>query len=220
MNGVHDMGGMQGFGPVLREPGEPVFHAEWEARAFALTLAMATPGGWNIDMGRHARERLAPGQYLTSSYYQIWLAGLKTMIMEAGLATAEEMETGVASTPPAKVRRILKADQVAEAMRRGGPADRDPGNSVAGFAAGDRVRVRNFHPTGHTRAPRYLRGARGEISTIHGFHVFPDASAAGKGDQPQWLYSVRFSARDLWGDDANPADHVHADLWESYLEPV
>ncbi len=220
MNGAHDMGGMHGFGPIMREDDEPPFHAAWEGRTLALSLAMAAAGGWTIDMGRHARERMAPADYLASSYYQIWLAGLQTLIEENGLATREEMASGVPDAPGAAVKTVLRADQVAGVLARGAPADRPAGGTPQKYRPGDGVRVRNFHPTGHTRAARYLRGHTGQIVRVHGFHVLPDASAAGRGDQPEWLYCVRFSARELWGEQANARDHVHADQWESYLEPA
>jgi len=218
MNGPHDMGGLQGYGPVVREDNEPPFHSEWERRAFAMTLAMAAPGGWNIDMSRHARERLAPGTYINSSYYEIWFLALQTLIAEQGLASRKEMETGKSSRPAAFGKRVLKASEVADTLARGGPVDREPDSSPV-YQPGDRVRARNDHPAHHTRCPRYVRGHVGTINRVHGFHVFPDSNAFGTGEQPQWLYSVRFAARHLWGDEAHSADHVHVDLWESYLEP-
>lgn len=219
MNGVHDMGGMQDFGPVEPEENEPIFHAEWERRAFALTLATSAPGGWNIDMSRHARESLPPAQYLGSSYYQIWFAGIEKLLSERGLITPEEIETGQMAAPPKPVERILNAEDVTAVMAKGGPADR-PAGAPARFAVGDTVRARNIHPEGHTRLPRYVRGHSGEIIRVHGCHIFPDAHAHGLGERPQWLYSVSFFARELWGEEAAPRDRVHVDLWEPYLEPA
>ena len=217
MNGPQDMGGLQGFGPVIREENEPWFHDEWERRAFALTLAMAKPGGWNIDMSRHSRETLPPAEYVTSSYYQIWFAALQRLIVEKGLVSKDEITTGVSCRPALAGKPVLKAADVAGVLSRGGPVERDP-STLPDFAVGDKIRVLNRHPLHHTRCPRYVRGHIGEIARIHGCHVFPDTNASGEGEHPQWLYSVRFSARELWGDQANPADHVHADLWESYFE--
>ncbi|TCT13236.1 nitrile hydratase [Tepidamorphus gemmatus] len=219
MNGVHDLGGFQNFGPVQPEPDEPVFHADWERRAFALTLAMATPGGWNIDMSRHARESLPPAQYLSSSYYEIWLAGMERLMMARGLVTREEIETGRALVPPVAIPQVLTADMVETVLARGGPADRAPAGP-ARFAPGDAVRARNLHPAGHTRLPRYARGRTGTVARVQGCHVFPDSNAHGRGEAPQWLYSVRFAARELWGEAAAAGDSVHIDLWESYLEPA
>lgn len=219
MNGVHDLGGFQDFGPVQPEPDEPVFHADWERRAFALTLAMAAPGGWNIDMSRHARESLPPAQYLSSTYYEIWLAGIEKLMLARGLVTPEEIEAGRALVAPAPVPRVLTADSVEAVLSRGGPADREP-TGPARFAPGDTVRARNINPAGHTRLPRYARGRTGKVARVQGCHVFPDSNAHGHGEAPQWLYSVRFAARELWGDAAAAGDSVHIDLWESYLEPV
>ncbi|MEJ8573884.1 nitrile hydratase subunit beta [Microbaculum marinum] len=219
MNGVHDMGGMQDFGPVAPEPDEPVFHADWERRAFALTLAVSAPGGWNLDMSRHARESLPPALYLSSSYYQIWLAGIERLLGEAGLVTADEIEAGRPSGPARPVARILRAEDVPATMAKGGPVDRPP-QAAALFSPGDAVRARNINPQGHTRLPRYVRGHPGTIARVHGCHIFPDAHAHGLGERPQWVYSVRFSARDLWGEDAAPGDSVHVDLWEPYLDPA
>jgi nitrile hydratase len=219
VNGVHDMGGMQDFGPVVPEPDEPIFHSEWERRAFALTLAMAAPGGWNLDMSRHARESLPPAQYLASTYYEIWLAGIEKLMGERELVSPEEIEAGRLLAPAAPVARILKAENVAGVMSKGGPVDREAA-APARFSPGDEVRARNIHPEGHTRLPRYVRGHMGKIARVHGCHVFPDAHAHGLGERPQWVYSVRFAARELWGEEAAPRDCVHVDLWEPYLEPA
>ncbi len=219
MNGVHDMGGMQDFGPVAPEPNEPVFHADWERAALALTLAMAAPGGWNIDMSRHARESLPPAQYLSSSYYQIWIAALEKLMAERGLLTHEEIATGAMKAPAKPVERILKAGNVAAVLSKGTPYERQA-DRPARFGAGDAVRARNIHPEGHTRLVRYVRGRRGTVTRVHGCHVFPDSSAHGLGERPHWLYSVRFAARELWGEEASPRDTVQVDLWEPYLDPA
>jgi nitrile hydratase len=205
------------FGPINPEPDEPRFHADWERRVFAFTLAMGAAGGWNIDMARHARELLPALRYWSSSYFEIWLAGLLKLMQERGLVTEAELNSGEMMAAPKPVSRILKAAQVASVLAKGGPADR-PSNKPAKFQIGDRVRTRNMHPAGHTRLPRYARGRLGEIALIHGAHVFPDSSADGKGDDPHWLYTVRFSAQELWGQTSR--DHIHIDLWEPYLEPA
>ena len=219
MNGAQDLGGMMGFGPVQPEENEPVFHAEWERRAFALTLAMGATGAWNLDTSRHARESLDPARYLTSTYYQIWLEGLARLLREASLVTSEELASGRQLAPPGSLKRVLAAGDVEKVMAAGAPTDREP-PAAARFRVGDVVRARNMHPFGHTRLPRYLRGRNGEIVRVNGAHVFPDSHAHGLGEDPQWLYTVRFTARELWGDDRNAADAVHADLWEPYLEPA
>ena len=219
MNGGQDLGGMMGFGPVEPESDEPVFHAEWERRAFALTVAMGAAGLWSIDASRHARESLHPARYLTATYYQIWLDGLVNRLLATRLITPDELESGRLQTPPLPVKRVLAAGDVERAMAAGGPSAREP-QAPARFRQGDAVRARNMHPFGHTRLPRYLRGRQGEIVQVHGAHVFPDSHARGLGEDPQWLYTVRFTARELWGEDRNASDTIHADLWEPYLEPA
>jgi nitrile hydratase len=219
MNGAQDMGGMMGFGPVAPEKDEPVFHAEWEKRAFALTLAMAAPGGWNLDQSRAARESLHPAQYLASSYYQIWVAALEKLMAERGLVTPDEIEAGKSLHPPKAVARILTVENVPATLAKGGPSGR-PASTPQRFQAGQRVRARNIHPVGHTRLPRYVRGHVGAVTHVHGAHVFPDSNAAGRGESPQWLYTVCFTSQELWGEAADPTGSVSVDAWESYLEPV
>lgn len=220
MNGAADMGGMMGFGPVRPEgESEPYFHAEWERRAFALTLAMGATGQWNIDMSRAARESLPPQQYLSKSYYEIWLAGLEKLMAERDLLGPGEIETGHALHPPKALARILKAENVAAVLAKGGPTERET-NTTARFRIGDRVRTKNMHPATHTRLPRYVRGRVGVVELVHGAHVFPDSSALGQGEQPQWLYTVCFAGTELWGEAADPTLSVSVDAWESYLEPA
>ena len=218
MNGAQDMGGAMGFGPIEPEAQEPVFHAAWERRAFALTVATGFTGQWNIDMARSARESIPPAQYLASSYYQIWVEGLRRLLVDRGLVTPGELETGRAQGPgKAGVRRLMAAD-VRSMLSRGGPSER-PAPSAARFSVGDAVRAIVMHPSHHTRLPRYVRGKRGTVVSLHGAHVFPDTNARGLGENPQWLYTVRFDAQELWGPDTT-ASSVCADCWESYLEPV
>ncbi|QLH71864.1 nitrile hydratase subunit beta [Rhodopseudomonas palustris] len=216
MNGAHDMGGMDGFGPIVIEANEPLFHAAWERRAFALTLAMGRPGGWNIDMSRFARENRAPIDYLSKSYYQLWLAGLEVLMAERGLVTADEIAAGRPLHPRRDVQ-VLTAADVTPMLARGAPTERDAA-APARFGVGDRVRAKDLHPRTHIRLPRYVRGRIGTIELVHGAHVFPDSHAHGGGEQPQWLYTVAFEARELWGDDADPTSRVSVDAWDSYLE--
>jgi nitrile hydratase beta subunit len=221
MNGAQDLGGMQSFGPVVAEPDEPVFHAEWERRVLALTIAMAATGRWNIDMSRAARESLPPAQYLSSSYYQIWFEGLCKLLVACGLATRDEIAAGHSQAAAAPVPRVLPASEVRAVLSRGSPAARPPQDAerAARFAIGDSVRTRVLHPFTHTRLPRYCRGKRGHIVAVHGTHVFPDTNALGEGEQPHWLYTVRFDAHELWGEHTS-ATSVCVDCWEPYLEPV
>jgi nitrile hydratase len=196
-----------------------VFHAEWERRAFALTLAMARPGGWNIDMGRFAREDRQPREYLSMSYYQIWFAALESMLKERGLVSEDEIAAGRSLHPPKPVKRVLSPADVLKVLHRGGPTERET-DTQAAFKPGDQVRAKNINPRMHTRLPRYVRGRIGTVERVIGFHVFPDSNAQGGGENPQWLYCVRFEGRELWGTDADPTVKVSVDAWESYLEPA
>jgi nitrile hydratase beta subunit len=220
VNGAHDMGGMHGFGPVDPEPREPVFHADWERRAFALTLAMGATGEWNLDASRFARESRPPGDYLSKSYYEIWLAGLERLIAQRALVTREEITAGRSLGPARPLgRRTLAAADVEPMVSRGGPTNREPEHR-ARFAVGDRVLARTMHPATHTRLPRYVRGHVGTVVSVHGAHVFPDVHAHGGGEDPQWLYTVRFDARELWGAEGDPTVAVSVDAFEPYLEPA
>jgi len=227
MNGIHDLGGMHRMGPAVREENEPVFHHEWERRAFAITLASAFLGKWNLDMSRYAREQMPPAEYLSTSYYEHWLYGLGRLLVEHGLVTREEIEARLAGKTGGQVGaqrapegiRVLRAADVDELLRRGGSA-RVAEDIRPRFKPGDRVVAREIHPVGHTRLPRYVRGRHGAIDRDHGVFVFPDAHAMGQGRKPQHCYSVRFAARELWGSDASPRDAVYVDLWDDYLDPA
>lgn len=221
MNGVHDMGGMHGFGPVVREKDEPVFHEAWERRVFALNVAMSAWRTWTQDASRFARERMPPAEYLAASYYERWLWGLETLLVEHGLVTRDELarrgERGPASANPRP--GALRAADVESTLRRRLFVRREVPDPPR-FRTGDRVAARNRHPDGHTRLPRYVRGREGSIDTHLGAFVFPDTNAIGQGEQPQHLYSVRFTARELWGPDADPRAAVYLDLWDAYLDPA
>lgn len=208
MNGAHDLGGMDGFGPVVPEADEPAFHESWEGRVFALNIALRARGAWNIDESRYARETMAPGEYLATSYYEHWLHGLERLLEDKGLLGEGTVAGGA-----------LAPDAVRPALARGRSARVDT-EANARFAPGDRVRVRNHHPYGHTRAPRYVRGRAGTVERGHGVFVFPDAHAHGAGECPQHVYSVRFEAVELWGPGIGGRDAVYVDLWNDYLEPA
>jgi len=222
MNGVHDMGGLQCFGPVQPETDEPLFHASWERRALGLTLAMGASGQWNIDLSRSARETLPPAVYLSSSYYEIWIRALEQLMLQRSLVSAEELRSGQPVDPPRPLARVLHADEVDAALRRGSPTTR-PDSAAARFRVGDRVRALNLHPQGHTRLPRYVRGHVGTVTLVHGCHVFADRhadTAPGEAfdDRPEWLYTVAFDGVQLWGTDAEPGTLVSVDAWQPYLE--
>jgi nitrile hydratase len=223
MNGAHDLGGMHGFGPVDIEPNEPVFHREWERRAFAITMAAGFLGKWNIDQGRFAREQMPPAEYLATSYYEHWLFGLQKLLNDRGLVSHTEVaarEKDPASpAAPVTGARVLAARDVETALRKSRTSKADE-DVAPRYKVGDRVRTRNINPLGHTRLPRYARGKRGVVTLDHGVWVFPDSSGNGLGRNPQHCYSVRFEARELWGDDAPPRDSVYIDLWDDHLVPA
>lgn len=211
-----DLGGRPGFGPVVPEPEDLRFHADWEPRALALVLAMGGTGSWNIDMGRAARESL-PG-YLQMSYFQIWLAGLEKLMIERGQLFADELDAGRMLHPAAPVARVLLAHQVLPALARGSSSARPDCARQPAYQVGQRVRTRAGEVPHHTRLPGYVRGKCGIVERLHGCHVFPDAHAQGLGEQPQPLYTVVFEGRDLWGAGTAPGLRVSVDAWESYLE--
>ena len=213
---IHDMGGMDGFGKVEPEPNEPPFHQAWEGRVLAMQRAMGYAGAWNIDMSRAAQELLAPQVYLSVSYYKRWALGIEHNLLKRGLADAGEIAAGHAKSPAKPLKRKLTPDKVAAVMTRGAYGRPEP--APARFKPGDRVRARNIHPKTHTRLPRYVRGRVGTVDLVHGCHVFPDASAIGQGENPQWLYTVVFDGRELWGADADPTIKVSVDAFEPYLE--
>ena len=219
MNGVHDMGGMHGLGPVAPEAGEPVFHAPWESRVLALTLAAGAWGRWNIDASRHQRELILGPDYLRMSYYEKWLEGLIELMARTGLVTRAEIASGRPDAGAPRATPPLTADRVPGVLARGGPVTRDV-DAPRRFVIGDAVRARNVNPVGHTRLPRYARGRLGVVERDHGVHVFPDANAHGLGERPARLYGVRFSAQELWGEAAGGPGGVHLDLWDAYLEPA
>jgi nitrile hydratase len=211
-----DLGGQPGFGPVTPEPEGELFHASWEPRALALTLAMGATGSWNIDASRAMRETLP--NYRDLSYYQIWLEALEQLMLQRGQVLPDEIASGEMRHPAVPVARVLQADNVPSVLARGSPTERAaPG--PARFAVGQAVRMHIGRADHHTRLPGYVQGKRGVIEHVHGAHVFADANAQGLGEQPQWLYTVVFEEAELWGD-AAPSQNlsVSVDAWESYLE--
>lgn len=217
MNGVHDMGGQHGMGPVNYEKDEPVFHATWEGRVDALTRAMRAWRKWSLDTDRHGIEVLPPADYLRMSYYERWLNRLETHVVKYGFVTQEELKSGKAAAGSRTETPVLTLATSARWLSRGIPSSVDPGVRPS-FKVGQRVRARNIHPTGHTRLPRYARGKAGVVTRDHGVYVFPDTNAHFQGEKRQHVYSVRFTARELWGPQASPHDSVHLDMWDDYLE--
>jgi nitrile hydratase beta subunit len=219
MNGVHDMGGMQGFGPIRPEKTEPVFHARWEGRMQAIWSALGTWRKWNGDFGRQAREFLPPAEYLALKYFQLRYAQVVELLAGSGMATRAEIENGRPAKGTQKAVPPLTAGNVAAWFANGNPKRRDVAIAPK-FQAGQRVRARNINPPTHTRLPRYVRGKLGIIERDHGVFVFPDSNAQGLGEKPQHVYSVRFAARELWGEQAPPKDTVIVAMWDDYLEPA
>ena len=203
MNGVHDMGGMDGFGKVEAEPNEPVFHHDWEGRVMAMMRAMGAAGAFNIDTMRYHFEILPPAIYLACTYYQKWFLGLEDMLIDKGFVSASEVAAGHSATSAKPLKR--------------GKFGREP-SAPARFKPGDKVRARNMHPATHTRLPRYARGHVGVVERNLGCNVFPDSAATGAGENPQWLYNVVFAGVELWGADSDPTVKVSIDAFEPYLE--
>jgi nitrile hydratase beta subunit len=211
-----DLGGEAGFGPVVPEPEGELFHADWEPRVLALTLAMGATGSWNIDTSRAARETLP--DYRDLSYYEIWFAALQKLLEERGLVLADELAASRALHPTLPLQRVLQAGNVAKVLATGLSTER-PATAPARFAVGQVVRAYSGDVPHHTRLPAYVRGKCGVIERLHGMHVFADAHARGHTDAAQWLYTVVFDGADLWGDAASPVK-VSIDAWEPYLEPA
>lgn len=213
-----DLGGQDVGDPVRPEPEGELFHADWEPRVLALTLAMNATGLWNIDASRAARETLP--HYRELSYYQIWLAALEKLLRQSGAAQAVEIHQGQMLQAAVPLSRVLHAGEVAAVLARGTPTVRQP-SRPARYALGMKVRALNVAPPHHTRLPGYTRGKCGVIERIHGAHVFADTHAQGLGEQPQWLYTVAFDEAELWGvGRPRQGSSVSVDAWEPYLEPA
>ena len=217
MNSIHDLGGMHGFGAIDAERDEPPFHEAWEGRAGGILEVMTFPAGFTVDRFRYLRETLRPDLYLTQNYYEQWIYIAEQALLESGMISLEELARGEAEAP--KRDDAMRSDAVWGFLHDRTQSGRDVSDTPR-FVVGQRVRARTMQPAGHTRLPRYARGKTGNVVSHQGAHVLPDASAHGKGDMPQHLYAVRFTAPELWGERANPRDSVHLDLWESYLEPA
>ena len=209
MDGIHDLGGMQGFGPVETEPDEPVFHHEWEGRMFGVAGGALGAGGFNTPMFRHSIERMDPGHYLTSGYYEHWLTGVATLLVEGGFLTRDELEARAGPFPLSRPATVTAAD-----------VDGGPPVSVPRFDVGDGVRVRDDGFVGHTRCPRYVRGRRGRVVAVEAAAPSPELEAHAAEKVDEAIYAVRFESTELWGDEASEHSCVHVDLYEHYLEPT
>ncbi|WP_170422000.1 nitrile hydratase subunit beta [Ruegeria arenilitoris] len=225
MTRVHDMGGRFGDGPVHPDPDDaPVFAEEWHGRALAVTLAAGSLGQWNIDISRHARERLSPKDYSRFSYYEKWISALADLLVETGVLSEEDLLGQTSDEAHPLASRALKPEAVAGVLANGGPADR-PSNVPVKFEIGQEVMTarpaaNRLVDGGHTRLPIYAAGVKGRILMVHGTHVLPDSSAHQLGEAPEPLYAVVFPASELWANPEHPQDEVVLDLWQSYLEPL
>lgn len=219
MNGLHDLGGMHGFGPVIPEREGLLFKEDWHRRALALVIAMGASGKWSLDESRFARESLPPADMVTLSYYERWIAALTALLYQYGLVSEEELRNGKPDATVPKSSPALTADKVSGVLARGAPVDR-PLDREPRFRIGDMVRARNINAPTHIRLPRYTRGKVGEIILYHGGHIFADANAHEKSGRAEPLYTIRFTAQELWGVNADPHHSVTVDLWEPHLEPA
>lgn len=207
MDGIHDLGGKHGFGPIEYESGEPVFHEDWQATAFALMLApVGVLNNHTPDEYRHSVERMVPRHYLSVHYYERVLTGATTLLVEKGVLDHADLERRAGG-------RFPLSQPIAQNPMAGLPPQPN-----ARFAVGDRVRVLDFHPRGHTRAPGFCRGKTGIVLHVAPRFHFPDASAHGQCQREEHTYHVEFTARELWGDEGHANDAVVVDLWDSYLE--
>lgn len=221
MNGIHDMGGMHGFGPMERENDEPVFHHAWEGRVFGMFLSAQVP----VPEGkRYKIETMNPQQYLTSSYYERWMQACIQACIDAGVLTADELEARMSDlrdhpdTPPPQAADTERLTGWQNRIREPRHIRRESNRSPQ-FSIGDAVRARNIHPVGHTRLPRYVRGQPGVITQFYGFHDVQDHLPPGTQAPPEPVYAVRFEAQTLWGDAAESNGALYLDMWERYLEP-
>ncbi|HSS64645.1 MAG TPA: nitrile hydratase subunit beta [Gammaproteobacteria bacterium] len=217
MNGVHDMGGMHGFGRVPFENNQATFHHEWERKVWGLVQASTYPDWLTLDRSRHTLERMPPALYLSYSYFERWLYGLTTKLLEGGLIAIDEVKAGKAAAGTVPRTDASGPDSVNPYAHREYRREID---AAPLFKPGERVRTKNLNPAGHTRLPRYARDKVGAVHLHHGAHVLPDANAHSKGESPLHLYTVGFSARDLWGPEAGARDMIFLDIWECHLEQV
>jgi nitrile hydratase len=217
------MGGMHGFGPVVREENEPVFHADWERTVYGMQRALRARGIINIDESRHGIERMPPAEYLAASYYERWLASLERNLADKGIVSPEELEARMVLLREHPETASPERDDPELLALLTTPSDARKEYQREGvgthFGVGSRVVTRNVHPIGHTRLPRYARGKRGTVHAVRGYYVFPDSNAHRRGEQAQPMYTVSFEGNELWGPSTEPRERVYIDLWESYLEP-
>lgn len=220
MNSIHDIGGMDNIGPVPIEKDEPVFHGDWERKVYAMTLATMGAGIFVTDEVRYMTETIPPKDYLSFKYYEKWLYSLEQMMLHKNVLTQQELESGAVSEPDlAAGIEAASLERMQHGMKNRMPVFVDT-DSPPRFKTGDAIIARNINPLHHTRLPRYIRGRRGVVEMDHGIFLLPDTNAHGGPDKPQHVYSVRFSARELWGTDAPARDSLYIDLFDDYMDHV
>ena len=220
MNSIHDIGGMDNIGPVPIEKDEPVFHGDWERKVYAMTLATMGAGIFVTDEVRYMTETIPPKDYLSFKYYEKWLYSLEQMMLHKNVITQQELESGAVSEPDlAAGIEAASLERMQYGMKNRMPVFVDT-DSPPRFKTGDAIIARNINPLHHTRLPRYIRGRRGVVEMDHGIFLLPDTNAHGGPDKPQHVYSVRFSARELWGTDAPARDSLYIDLFDDYMDHV
>ncbi|MDE0746085.1 MAG: nitrile hydratase subunit beta [SAR202 cluster bacterium] len=214
MNSIHDMGGMHGFGPIVVEVDEPVFHEEWEGRAYALSIGWFPASQYKEWGGfRHNLEKIPPKDYLNMSYYERWFFVNEQKAMQLGLVTEEELNNGNAD--PNYLMPTLEPHPDSSL----GPGRLDL-EINAKFENGGVVRAKEINGRAHNRLPRYVRGKTGTIISDNGIYALQDTNEKDEQpyDDPQHVYTVRFSSEELWGNASHGNDFIYLDLWESYLE--
>ncbi|BBY17158.1 nitrile hydratase subunit beta [Mycolicibacterium litorale] len=218
MDGIADMGGTEGWGRAQRpQPDEPVFPEPWHGRAFALSLLANRLAGGNLDSFRHALERLDRGAYLDDGYFGRWLNGAERILTENDLLASSAVDARARTLRGERVEEPPSPQPAAREARSAAPGSRREVQSAPAFAVGQRVRAKNLSPAGHTRLPRYVRGHTGVVTLVEPAFVFPDTNAHFRGEDPQYVYTVAFDSRELWGEDTEPFT-LTIEMFESYLE--
>jgi nitrile hydratase subunit beta len=221
MDGIHDMGGMHGFGPVPIEKENYTFKHDWQRRSFGLTQALASVAPYAADLHRQEIERMSPAHYLESDYFEKWIIATINLVRKAGLVSQQELNSGQKIFDVDLSKHVpVEADELVAMMKKGMVLTYPAHTQVPRFTIGDLVRVTSDCPSGHSRAPRYVRGRFGKVVSADGVFQFAEMVAAGQGPSPQHCYGVEFASKSLWGKNAEADDLVYVDLWESYLEPA
>ena len=220
MNGIHDIGGMDNIGPVNIEKDEPVFHDDWERKVYAMTLATMGAGIFVTDEVRYMTETIPPRDYLTFTYYEKWLYSLEQMMLQKNVVARDELDSGRVTAPEmAAGIEAASPERMQYGMNNRIPVFVDT-DIPPKFKTGDEIIARNINPLHHTRIPRYIRGRRGVVGMHHGIFLLPDTNAHGGPDKPQHVYNVRFSARELWGEETPANDSLYIDLFDDYMDPA